>query len=396
MLRNDHSNGHGGTREVDVVLVAGARPNFVKVAPLHRAIREQGRLRQLLLHTGQHHDEEMSRVFFEELELPTPDVYLGASSGTHAQQTGRIMVLFEQFLTEIRPRMVLVVGDVNSTLACSVVAAKSGVPIAHVEAGLRSFDRSMPEEINRVVTDALADVLYTTCDDGTTNLIAEGIMPERILQTGNVMIDTLLRYKDRAAARPLPIAGSLADGGYALATLHRPANVDRAASLRRIVEILEDTAERLPVVFPVHPRTRNSLEEQGMTARLAAAGVHLLPPQGYTEFLRLMLGAALVLTDSGGVQEETTVLGIPCLTLRDNTERPVTERLGTNVVVGLERPRIAAAVADALAGRWQRGAVPPGWDGHAAERIAAHLADLLLDPVACFAGEPELLRVAHA
>lgn len=364
--------------DVDVLLVAGARPNFVKIAPLCRAISEHAHLRQLLLHTGQHHDFEMSQVFFEELEIPAPDAYLGANSGTHAKQTANIMVAFEEFLQHTRPRMVLVVGDVNSTLACSVVAAKEGVPIAHVEAGLRSFDRSMPEEINRIVTDSLSDVLYTTCDDGTKNLLREGVPSERIHQLGNVMIDTLMRYRERAEAFMPELPSGLAGEPYALATLHRPSNVDQPATLERVVEILEDAARKIPVVFPVHPRTRKNLDALGMNGRLERAGVYVLPPQGYLKFLNLMLAASLVLTDSGGIQEETTTLGIPCLTLRGNTERPVTVKVGTNLVVGLDRARIRDAVRDVLDGQWKRGSVPSGWDGRAAERIARHLARELL------------------
>lgn len=363
-------------RDVAVALVCGARPNFVKVAPIYRALRADGRLGPLLVHTGQHHDFEMSQAFFLELELPEPDVYLGSGSGTHAEQTGRIMVAFERFLASCRPRMVVVVGDVNSTLACSLVAAKAGIRLAHVEAGLRSFDRSMPEEINRVVTDAVSDILYTSCDDGTKNLLSEGVAIERIQQVGNVMIDTLLRHRTAAESLPSVLPGPVAHNGYALLTLHRPANVDSSQTLDHIVTILEDTSRHVQVVFPIHPRTRGSLEQWGLIDRLDAAGVLLLPPQSYLRFLSLMLRAKVVLTDSGGVQEETTVLGIPCLTLRDNTERPVTVELGTNVVIGLDRLQIQAAVLQALEGRWKGGISPPGWDGRAAERITTHLAEV--------------------
>jgi len=356
---------------VDVALVCGARPNFMKVAPLHRAIATAGRLSQALVHTGQHHDFEMSRVFFRDLELPEPDVHLGAGSGTHAQQTARIMVAFEEYLAIASPRIVVVVGDVNSTLACGLVAAKSGVPVAHVEAGLRSFDRSMPEEINRVATDTLSSVLYTTCDDGTRNLIREGIAADSIRQVGNVMIDSLFRYRAAAAAYPSALPESLRGERYALVTLHRPYNVDGPDALDNVVRILEETSRRLSVVFPVHPRTRKSLERFGLLNRLAAA-VCLLPSQSYLSFLGLMLAATVVLTDSGGIQEETTALGIPCLTMRENTERPVTVELGTNEVVGLDRARVGAALERALNGRRRPGVVP-GWDGRAAERIAVDL-----------------------
>lgn len=363
--------------DVDVLLVAGARPNFVKIAPLHRAIAQQSQLRQLLLHTGQHHDFEMSQVFFDELEIPAPDVHLGANSGTHARQTASIMVAFEEFLGKTRPRMLVVVGDVNSTLACSVVAAKAGVPIAHVEAGLRSFDRSMPEEINRIVTDSLSHLLYTTCDDGTNNLLREGVPQECIHQLGNVMIDTLARYKKRAEALPPELPAAFSGQPYALATIHRPSNVDEAEALERVVTIVEDTARQIAVVFPVHPRTRRNLDTLGMNGRLESAGVYVRPPLGYLKFLRLMLGASVVLTDSGGIQEETSVLGVPCLTLRRNTERPVTVTHGTNRLVGLDRERVREGIERVLQGQWSRGSIPPGWDGHAAERIARHLANEL-------------------
>ena len=369
---------------VDVALVCGARPNFMKIAPLHRALAADGRLRQQLVHTGQHHDFEMSRVFFEDLELPEPDVHLGTGSGTHAQQTARIMLAFEGYLLRARPQMVVVVGDVDSTLACGLTAAKSDVPVAHVEAGLRSFDRSMPEEINRIATDALSTVLYTTCDDGTANLLREGIPADMIRQVGNPMIDTLLRHRAAAAALPSALPPALAGGRYALVTLHRPSNVDRRSDLERVVRILEDAGRRLPVVFPLHPRTRATLARHGLLDRLAAAAC-LLPSLSYLRFLGLMLRATIVLTDSGGIQEETTALGIPCLTLRENTERPVTVELGTNEVVGLDRDRVCDALDRALNGGRRPGMIPPGWDGHAAERIAADLAARLAPAEACHA-----------
>jgi UDP-N-acetylglucosamine 2-epimerase (non-hydrolysing) len=367
MMRMPH-----GSR-TDVALICGARPNFMKIAPLHRAIAADGRLRQEVVHTGQHHDFEMSQVFFRDLELPEPHAFLGTGSGSHAQQTARIMLAFEEYLLSAPPRMVVVVGDVDSTLACALSAAKCEVAVAHVEAGLRSFDRSMPEEINRIATDALSTVLYTTCDDGTNNLLREGIAQDSVCQVGNVMIDSLFRYRDAGAAEPSPLPDALRGVPYALVTLHRPSNVDRPEALANVVRIVEDASRRLPVVFPVHPRTRQSLERHGLLGRLAAAAC-LLPSQSYLSFLGLMLGARVVLTDSGGIQEETTALRVPCLTLRENTERPVTVELGTNRVVGLDRERVAAALGRVLNGERRPGADVPGWDGHAAERIAADLA----------------------
>ena len=363
------------SRAPDLLLVAGARPNFMKIAPIWRAVRKAGRLSQLLLHTGQHHDFEMSKSFFEDLELPEPELYLGPCEGTHAEQTGAIMRRFEQTLGKIDPRALLVVGDVNSTLACSLVAAKMEVPIAHIEAGLRSFDRSMPEEVNRLVTDVLSALHFTTCDDADENLRREGIEEEKIRQVGNVMIDSLLRYVPVAKqlGRMLPNEVER----YCLVTLHRPSNVDSSESLLRIVEILERVAAHLAVVFPVHPRTHQRLEGFELTKRLEDAGVHLLEPQSYLRFLKLLLGATVVLTDSGGIQEETTVLGVPCLTVRPNTERPITIDQGTNVLVGTDLQRIEDCVLQALAGKWKVHQTPPGWDGAAAERIEQELAEWL-------------------
>jgi UDP-N-acetylglucosamine 2-epimerase (non-hydrolysing) len=282
------------------------------------------------------------------------------------------MVAFEQWLPSI-PGTVVVVGDVDSTLACALVAAKANRRLVHVEAGLRSFDRSMPEEINRIVTDTLSDVLYTTCDDGTNQLIREGVDPSRICQAGNVMIDTLVRYKEVAARRPLPLLDDVVARGYALVTVHRPSNVDDDHQLAAILTILEDAATMLPVVLPLHPRTRSRLETAGLLPRLRERGIFAMPPQGYLTFMAMMMRARVVLTDSGGIQEETTALGIPCITLRRNTERPVTVTLGTNELVGMQREAICGAVARAVRGEWKPGRVPEGWDGMAAARIAADL-----------------------
>jgi UDP-N-acetylglucosamine 2-epimerase (non-hydrolysing) len=360
-----------------VDLVAGARPNFMKVAPVLRAMgAAAGPLAARLVHTGQHYDEGMSGVFFRDLGIREPDLHLGVGSGTHGQQTARILAAYEEHLLRTPPVAVVVVGDVNSTMACTLAAAKLGIPVAHVEAGLRSFDRSMPEEINRVVTDALADLLLVSEPAGEENLRREGVADGRIRYVGNVMIDTLVR--ELPAARALGVPGSLGlpASGYAYVTLHRPSNVDDPGRLGRVVEMLRGLGGRLPVVFPVHPRTRERLRGAGLEGALSGApGVRALEPLGYRESLGLMAGARLVLTDSGGVQEETTYLGVPCLTLRPNTERPVTVSLGTNTVVGEEIERVLPLVGEVLAGPARKGRPIPGWDGHAAERVAAALAE---------------------
>lgn len=359
------------TASPDLLLVAGARPNFMKIAPIAHALSSRDTLSFQVLHTGQHHDYEMSRVFFEELEIAEPDIFLGPGGGSHAEQTARIMVAFEKLIGELEPRMVIVVGDVDSTLACSITAAKAHVPVAHVEAGLRSGDRSMPEEINRLVTDAISDLLFTTCDDGTRNLLAEGVPKSRIHQPGNVMIDTLLRFRPKAEA--LPAAVEVGEGPYVISTLHRPANVDHRESLEVILDILRDTADQATVLLPLHPRTRKNLERFGLEEKLAHPQIRPLPALSYLNFLKLVCGSSLVVTDSGGIQEETTVLGIPCVTLRPNTERPVTIDLGTNVLAPLDRAIVGQHVADALGGSWKSHTIPGGWDGHAAERIVDQL-----------------------
>jgi UDP-N-acetylglucosamine 2-epimerase (non-hydrolysing) len=365
-----------GLRVVD--LVAGARPNFMKVAPVLRAVEAGRRLATRLVHTGQHYDDGMSGVFFRDLGIAEPEVDLGVGSGTHGQQTARILAGYEAHLLTVSPRpaAVVVVGDVNSTLACALAAVKLGIPVAHVEAGLRSFDRTMPEEINRLVTDTLADLLLVSEPAGEENLRREGIEDGRIRYVGNVMIDTLVR--ELPAARALGVAErmGLTPSRYAYVTLHRPSNVDDPARLARVVEMLGSLGARLPVAFPIHPRTRDRLRAAGLEAALAGApGLRLFEPLGYREAIGLMAGARLVLTDSGGVQEETTHLGVPCLTLRPNTERPVTVSLGTNTVVGEEIERVAPLVDEVLAGRYKNAQPIPGWDGRAAERVAAALAE---------------------
>jgi len=354
-----------------ILSVVGARPNFMKVGPIHRALAARVGVRSRIVHTGQHYDERMSDVFFRQLELPEPDVYLGVGSGSHAEQTGRVMMAFEKVVQEEQPDLVIVVGDVNSTLAAALVAAKLHVPVAHVEAGLRSGDRAMPEEINRLATDAIADHLFVTERSGLEHLRREGIPEDRVHFVGNVMIDSLVHFRAKAAETSVLDDLAVEPKGYALVTMHRPRNVDDPERLAEVVRILGVVAERYPVVFPVHPRTRKNLADAGLDDRLAALdGVRLLDPVGYLEFLKLMEHAAAVVTDSGGIQEETTYLGVPCLTLRPNTERPVTVEVGTNVLLPLDAGRVAERIRDVAAGRFKQGTVPPLWDGKAAERIA--------------------------
>jgi UDP-N-acetylglucosamine 2-epimerase (non-hydrolysing) len=353
-----------------ILCIVGARPNFMKIAPLLREILRHPELEPCLVHTGQHYDAEMSDVFFRDLEIPQPDVHLGVGPGTHAVQTGRIMVAFEAILGKRIPDLVMVVRDVNSTLACSVVSAKAGVPVAHVEAGLRSFDRSMPEEINRIVTDALSELLFTTSPEAEENLVREGVAKKRIHFVGNVMIDTLQRFVEKAEESDIHRRLGM-NGDYALLTLHRPSNVDQVEPLRRIFRAIGKIASRLPVLFPIHPRTAGMLEEFGISAKIP--GLRTIEPLGYLEFLSLEKHARLVLTDSGGIQEETTVLGVPCLTLRDNTERPITLTAGTNVLVGNDTERILKEAERVLDGAVMPGRIPELWDGKASERIVSVL-----------------------
>jgi len=353
-----------------IINVVGARPNFMKVAPIVEAMkRREEQFTPLVVHTGQHYDSMMSEAFFRDLNLPEPDVYLGVGSGTHAAQTAAVMEQFEPVVMREKPDWVLVVGDVNSTLACALVCTKLGVKVAHVEAGLRSRDRTMPEEINRLLTDQIADLLFTPSQDAAENLRAEGVPEERIRFVGNVMIDSLFQHLPRA--KESPIRQDLGIQDYAVLTLHRPSNVDNLDTLGRIIDALEEISERLPIVFPVHPRTRKTIAEFGFRERIEKAkGLRLTEPLGYLDFLGLYSHARLVLTDSGGLQEETTVLGIPCLTLRENTERPVTVEMGTNTIVGSDRAKITSAAFAALNGSITRDRrVPPLWDGHTAERI---------------------------
>ena len=369
-----------------VMCVVGARPNFMKVAPILRALAAHAPpLPALLVHTGQHYDASMSDKLFADLRLPRPDINLEVGSGSHAAQTAEVMKRFEPALDQHKPSCVLVVGDVNSTLACTLVAVKKGVPVVHVEAGLRSYDRKMPEEINRVLTDQVADRLYTTERSALANLTREGIAESRVCFVGNVMIDSLLSNLDQA----LPAAATLGEHGldaqllqgprgYGVVTLHRPSNVDEPEVLRSLLAVLAEVAAQLPLVFALHPRTRSNIDRFGFAGMLDPTCMALLPAQGYLEMVGLMKGATLVLTDSGGLQEETTALGVPCLTMRENTERPITVEQGTNTMVGRDVNAIRRGVVDILAGRGKRGRVPEFWDGHAAERIAADLHGWLL------------------
>lgn len=357
-----------------IVNVVGARPNLMKIAPLVKEMERFPDIHQTLLHTGQHYDDKMSQIFFEELDIPRPDIHMGVGSASHAEQTARIMVGFEKVLLEERPDCIVVVGDVNSTIACAITASKLWVPVAHVEAGLRSFDRKMPEEINRVVTDALSDLLFTTSRNAGENLKREGISTDRIFFVGNVMIDTLMKYRSRAARLQSPAKFGLEPYGYALVTLHRPSNVDVQCVFAGILDALANLQQNIPILFPVHPRTQNRLEEFGFQEKVSASSsLHIIEPVGYLEFLDLMIHAKMVLTDSGGIQEEATILGIPCLTLRENTERPVTVIEGTNKVIGTDPARIVEESWHILGNGIPEGRVPELWDGHASERIVSVL-----------------------
>ncbi|MCB8943116.1 MAG: UDP-N-acetylglucosamine 2-epimerase (non-hydrolyzing) [Ardenticatenaceae bacterium] len=359
-----------------IVHVVGARPNFMKIAPIMAAMSERPlQFQQLLVHTGQHYDANMSRIFFQELGLPQPDVYLGIGSGSHAEQTAKVMLAFEPILLTHQPDWVVVVGDVNSTVACALTAAKLGIGVAHVEAGLRSFDWTMPEEINRVLTDRLSDVLFTTEPSANENLQREGIAVERVHLVGNVMIDTLVRLLPQAEARWSLLQAELALADYVLVTLHRPFNVDDPATLSQIILALNEIAQTMPVVFPAHPRTQKRIADGDDLPPLAEQ-VRLLPPQGYLDFLALTRHARLVLTDSGGIQEETTFLGVPCVTVRPNTERPITIEQGTNELVASTQAAVVMSVMARLNGRTPAATRPPTfWDGAAAQRIVGVLAD---------------------
>jgi UDP-N-acetylglucosamine 2-epimerase (non-hydrolysing) len=358
-----------------VDLVAGARPNFIKLAPVVGALRAQGAVTARIVHTGQHYDRAMSEVFFGELGIPEPDVNLEVGSGSHGAQTARILERYEAHLLADAPRAVLVFGDVNSTIACALAAAKLGIPVVHVEAGLRSLDRTMPEELNRVLTDAISDLLLVSEPSGVEHLRREGIHGAHVRLVGNTMIDTLRRFLPLARARERARALGLRSGEFALLTLHRPSNVDDPAVLARLVDLLQRLAERLPIVFPVHPRTRAALGRLGVEA--ARGGLRLLEPESYLDNLSLMADARVCLTDSGGMQEETACLGVPCVTMRSNTERPVTVEVGASRLVGNDPARIRSAFLDAVEGRWGRIGEVPLWDGRAGERCAEAVAELV-------------------
>lgn len=359
-----------------VINVCGARPNFMKIAPLMRAYKDFEAIEPVLVHTGQHYDEKMSRLFFEELRIPKPDLNLEVGSGSHARQTAEVMTRFEQVVIDRNPDMVLVVGDVNSTIACALVAAKLGVAVTHVEAGLRSFDMTMPEEINRLLTDRISDLLLVSEASGLANLEREGVDSDKVHFVGNVMIDTLLFNREKADDSSILADLDLAADGYVVVTLHRPSNVDDPAVFGRILDVIEEIQADLPVVFPMHPRTRSNIESMGFGPRLETMRqLRILEPIGYLDFLKLLAEAAIVITDSGGIQEETTILRTPCLTVRENTERPVTIEKGTNQLVGTDPERILSAYRGIRSTPPSDQPPPEKWDGRAADRIAAILAD---------------------
>lgn len=375
-----------------VIQVVGARPNFMKVAPLHRAIKNLAGWTSKIVHTGQHFDAKMSDVFFTQLELPKPDFFLGIGGGTHTEVTAKIMLAFEKIVESEKPDLIIVVGDVTSTLACTLVAIKMGIPLAHVEAGLRSGDRSMPEEINRILTDSVANYLFVTEQSGLDHLKREGVPDEKVFFTGNVMIDSLVRYQEKAKSstilEELGLQASAEENSrevsrpdetdFIVMTMHRPANVDTETGLRAILELIELSTAKTKVVFPIHPRTRSNMAKFGLEDTLTQnKNLILTEPLGYLEFIQLMTHAKAILTDSGGIQEETTYLGIPCLTFRDSTERPITVTMGTNQLLADLNPKITfAALEEILAGHQKKGQIPPLWDGHAAERIAENLFNL--------------------
>lgn len=361
-----------------IINVVGARPNFMKIAPLMAEYRTHGQIESLLVHTGQHYDQKMSDVFFHQLGIPNPDINLEVGSSSHACQTAEIMKAFEPIVLNQAPDLVLVVGDVNSTIACSLVATKLNVRVAHVEAGLRSFDRSMPEEINRILTDAISDLLFCTEQSGIDNLTREGIPKKRMFLVGNLMIDTLLRHKATAETSDILNQLDLNGDGFAVLTLHRPSNVDDVAVFSRILDAVEVIQAEVPVVFPAHPRTLKNLAGSCLGERVARLhNLRLTDPLGYIDFLKLMSCAKVVLTDSGGIQEETTILGVPCLTLRENTERPITVAVGANRIVGTDTSRIIEGFREAVDMGRPGPEVPPLWDGRTAERIVRILLDVL-------------------
>jgi len=362
-------------RKVKVFLVAGARPNFMKIAPIYTEMKKNKKFILIILHTGQHYDKNMSELFFRDLELSNPDIYLGVGSASHAVQTAKIMVRFEDVCLERKPDLVIVVGDVNSTLSCSIVSAKLHIPVAHVEAGLRSFDRTMPEEINRIVCDSISDYLFTTCEDGTRNLMDEGISKNKIFFVGNTMIDTLLKFKKKALDSNILKRIRVQKNEYALLTLHRPFNVDDRETFYGIIKVLKIIAKNIPIIFPIHPRTKKQVEKFNFIQLFKV--VKCVDPLGYIDFLNLMVNSKFVMTDSGGIQEESTILDIPCLTLRNNTERPITIKQGTNVLVGADEKKIVKVAMRILKGDFKSGKRPKFWDGKSAGRIVRVLNDAM-------------------
>ncbi|MBU0992201.1 MAG: UDP-N-acetylglucosamine 2-epimerase (non-hydrolyzing) [Proteobacteria bacterium] len=353
-------------------LIAAARPNFMKIAPLYHALGKEAWAHPVIVHTGQHYDLNMSDVFFRDFGLPEPDIHLNVGSGTHAEQTGKVMIAYEKVIMKEKPDLVIVVGDVNSTAAATLAAVKLGVKVAHLEAGLRSFDRTMPEEINRLVTDAIADILWTPSPDGDENLLKEGVSKDKIHRVGNIMIDSLVMMKDRIESETLFESLNVSKGGFGLVTLHRPANVDHPENLKKICEILLNIAAKLPIVFPVHPRTLKNLEKtKQMDSLQAEPNIMLMEPLSYVRFMNLVFNSKFLLTDSGGVQEETTYLGIPCLTLRPNTERPVTITQGTNSLCTTDDVEMMAD--EIVSGKYKKGTVPELWDGQTAARIVKNI-----------------------
>ncbi len=364
-------------RKIKILNVVGARPNFMKIAPLHRAFLKTGKIDSKILHTGQHYDEKMSDIFFNQLALPKPDYYLGVGGGSHTYQKANVMLKFEEVLLEEKPDLVLVVGDVNATAACSIVGVKMGIPVAHVEAGLRSGDRKMPEEVNRIITDAISNFLFITEHSGLINLAKEGVPDDKVFFVGNVMIDSLYHFRKKAAESKVLDNLGVKPKDYILMTMHRPHNVDHEKGLKDIIQIVKDATQHKKVVFAIHPRTTNNLKRFGLYESLASIeGLSLIGPQGYLEFLKLMDNAALIITDSGGIQEETTYLQVPCMTFRDTTERPITVELGTNFLLqDLDPVTVKIQMEAILNGAAKNGIIPPLWDGHAAERIAEILID---------------------
>jgi len=364
-----------------IISVVGARPNFMKIAPIHKAfsnsvIHNNG-VKHLICHTGQHYDEKMSKIFFDDLELPYPDFYLGVGSGSHAEQTAKVMIEFEKILLKEKPDVIIVVGDVNSTIACSLVASKLNIKVVHVEAGLRSFDRTMPEEINRLLTDSISDFLFVTEKSGLDNLKNEGVSESKIFFVGNVMIDSLLHYLPKTEASEILNDLELKKNEFILVTLHRPSNVDSVSFLSQLISTLNKLGRKGKIVFPVHPRTKKNLSEMGLEENLSE-NVLLTDPIGYIDFLTLLKNAGLVITDSGGIQEETTFLGVQCITVRENTERPVTVEIGTNQLIGTNLKKVEQAAEKILNGEKKCGKIPELWDGKSAERIVQILVQKFL------------------